>query len=96
MKKRYGFLLVLILCRAVYALDIPGFIPDKTVIYKEINGTALKLDIFNPPGLKAGDKRPAVIFFYGGGFLTGIRPSFMLNAAGWHPAEWWPARLITA
>ena len=76
MKKRYGFLLVLILCRAVYALDIPGFIPDKTVIYKEINGTALKLDIFNPPGLKAGDKRPAVIFFYGGGWFDGNPSQF--------------------
>lgn len=45
--------------------------------YKEINGTALKLWIFQPtekaPG---GTKRPAIVFFFGGGWTNGSPAQF--------------------
>ena len=42
--------------------------PDKIVIYKTIGDVELDLHIFNPPGHKPGDKTPAIVFFYGGGW----------------------------
>jgi acetyl esterase len=41
---------------------------DKTLIYKSVGDVSLKLDIFNPPGHKASDKTPAIVFFSGGGW----------------------------
>ena len=58
------------------ALDIKGFVPDETVVYKTVNGTKLTLHIFNPPDLKPGDSRPAVVFFFGGGWFDGNQSAF--------------------
>lgn len=46
--------------------------PDKIVEYKKIEGGKnLTLHIFNPPGHKPGDKTPALVFFFGGGWVKG-------------------------
>lgn len=58
------------------ALDIPGFVPDRTVVYKTIDGIELTLHIFNPPDLKKGESRPAAIFFFGGGWFDGNQSQF--------------------
>src|SRR3954469_3053334 len=45
--------------------------------YKEINGTALKLWIFQPQEKAApGVKRPAIVFFFGGGWTSGSPSQF--------------------
>jgi acetyl esterase/lipase len=45
--------------------------------YKEINGTALKLWIFRPDEKAAvGTKRPAIVFFFGGGWTNGSPSQF--------------------
>jgi acetyl esterase len=55
--------------------------PARLVVYKTAGtktaGMAeLKLHIFNPPGHVAGDKRPAVVFFFGGGWNGGSAAQF--------------------
>jgi len=45
--------------------------PDKITEYKAIDGTRLKLHVFQPPGHQAADKRPAIVFFFGGGWNGG-------------------------
>ncbi|MBB5038157.1 alpha/beta hydrolase [Prosthecobacter dejongeii] len=42
-----------------------------THIYKEVEGRKLKLTAVNPPDWKAVDKRPAMVFFHGGGWVGG-------------------------
>ncbi|MDR3404279.1 MAG: alpha/beta hydrolase [Chthoniobacter sp.] len=45
--------------------------------YKEVNGTALKLWIFQPSEKAAtGAKRPAIVFFFGGGWTNGSPSQF--------------------
>jgi len=45
--------------------------------YKEINGATLKLWIFQPTGAVAPDaKRPAIVFFFGGGWTNGSPSQF--------------------
>jgi acetyl esterase/lipase len=36
----------------------------------------LNLYIFNPPGHKSTDKRPAIVFFFGGGWTSGTPAQF--------------------
>ncbi len=50
--------------------------PDRKVSYKVIGDVTLKLHIFNPPGHSASDKRPAVVFFFGGGWKGGTPSQF--------------------
>ncbi len=45
--------------------------PDKIVEYKMVGDVTLKLHIFNPPNHKSSDKAPAIIFFFGGGWVVG-------------------------
>jgi acetyl esterase/lipase len=45
--------------------------------YKDVNGTALKLWIFQPDEKPApGAKRPAIVFFFGGGWTNGSPSQF--------------------
>jgi len=45
--------------------------------YKEVNGTALKVWIFQPAEkAAAGAKRPAIVFFFGGGWTSGSPSQF--------------------
>ncbi len=43
----------------------------KTMAYKTVGQKELKIYIHYPPGWKASDKRPAIIFFFGGGWTSG-------------------------
>jgi acetyl esterase/lipase len=40
-------------------------------IYKKAGGRELRAYVVNPPGWKTTDKRPAFVFFHGGGFIKG-------------------------
>ncbi len=55
--------------------------PDRTVPYKETPQGELKLHIFNPDGLQKGQNRPAVVFFFGGGWTGGTPDHFYPQAA---------------
>ncbi len=58
--------------------NYPPTIEDaKEFIYKEIDGVTLKLWIFNPAKHNAGDKKPAIIFFFGGGWNGGSPTQFV-------------------
>lgn len=59
-----------------YALEIKGFEPDASVIYKTVGETELKLHIFYPEGHEATDQRPAIVFFFGGGWVSGSPSQF--------------------
>ncbi|HAS81383.1 MAG TPA: peptidase S9 [Verrucomicrobia bacterium] len=59
-----------------YALGVEGFSPDKSVVFKTLGEVELKLHIFNPEGHQATDKRRAIVFFFGGGWLGGSTSQF--------------------
>ncbi len=74
------------LCFTAHAQETPkrrGFTYPPTMdgatveTYKDINGTALKLWIFQPDEKPApGAKRPAIVFFFGGGWTNGSPSQF--------------------
>jgi acetyl esterase/lipase len=57
---------------------MPG---SRAEIYKTIDGVALPLHIFEPEGHKAGDQRPAILFFFGGGWNGGSPKQFEKQCA---------------
>lgn len=72
------FAISALLVGMVWAGDKPQ--PDKTVPFKETPQGELRLHFFNPEGLKPGQKRPAVIFFFGGGWSGGSPSQFYPQA----------------
>ncbi|NBC66173.1 MAG: alpha/beta hydrolase fold domain-containing protein [Bacteroidetes bacterium] len=50
--------------------------PDKLLTYKTFGETELKLHIFTPEDYKTSDKRPAIVFFFGGGWRGGSPSQF--------------------
>ncbi|MEN8737332.1 MAG: alpha/beta hydrolase [Akkermansiaceae bacterium] len=50
--------------------------PDRSVVYKKIGNITLKLDVFEPNDLKKSDTRPAIVFFFGGGWNGGSPSQF--------------------
>jgi acetyl esterase len=61
---------------ASHALEVPGIEPDKTVTYKAVGQTELNLHIFTPTNHASSDKRPAIVFFFGGGWSGGSPSQF--------------------
>lgn len=58
--------------------------PDKTITYKidpRFPDLPLTLDLFYPDDFKQGDKRPAIVFFFGGGWVGGKPSQFYPQAA---------------
>lgn len=61
--------------------DVPGFTPDQVIEYKQTQdsgGGAVGLDlhVFLPDGHQASDSRPAIVFFFGGGWNSGSPSQF--------------------
>ncbi|MEY2880762.1 MAG: Carboxylesterase NlhH [Verrucomicrobiota bacterium] len=56
------------------------FKPDRVTAYKTVDGVELKLHVFAPAGLKAADRRPAIVFFFGGGWNSGDPKQFYQQA----------------
>ena len=52
------------------------FKPAKQVVYKTVGDAKLTLDLFLPEGHKATDRRPAIVFFFGGGWTSGSPSQF--------------------
>ncbi len=52
----------------------------KEFVYKEPKGGPLRLLVTYPPGWQAGDARPGVVFFFGGGWADGSVEQFAEQA----------------
>ncbi len=80
-RSRYSILLLMLVCLApAHALEIKGFSPDREVVYKTVGGTELRLHIFNPDGHTVSGQRPAIVFFFGGGWNAGSPSQFHPHA----------------
>ena len=54
--------------------------PDQIVLYKTTEQTPLNLHIFLPDSVQSGDPRPAILFFFGGGWNNGSPTQFYRQA----------------
>ena len=62
---------------AVQNGDLPEFAGSETVVYKQVGDVSLRMWVFNPAGHDARtDARPAVVFFFGGGWKAGNPAQF--------------------
>ncbi len=57
--------------------DLPGAVP---IVFKQIGDVELRLQFFRPADWSAGDERPAVVFFFGGGWKNGSPTQFGTQA----------------
>jgi acetyl esterase/lipase len=58
------------------AIAPPARAETETLVYKKVDGRELKLLVEKPAGWKATDRRPAVVFFFGGGWVGGTPGQF--------------------
>ncbi len=65
--------------RGVLYTPAPG-VTQETEVYKTVGGFDLKMHLHFPQGWKATDKRPVMIFFYGGGWRKGTTQQFIVQA----------------
>lgn len=70
----------LLLLTHTIATEAADFEPTRSVTYKSLDGIELKLDVFEPEGLKSTDHRPAIVFFFGGGWSGGSTKQFYQQA----------------
>jgi len=54
--------------------------PDQIVLYKTTEQTPLNLHVFLPDSVHSGDPRPAILFFFGGGWNNGSPTHFYRQA----------------
>ncbi len=77
------FKFMLSVCTALsvsFAAMADEYQPDETVVYKTIGDTQLKLHVFKPDGFSPDDSRPAIVFFFGGGWQGGNPKQFYEQA----------------
>ncbi|MES2595332.1 MAG: exo-alpha-sialidase [Verrucomicrobiota bacterium] len=66
---------------ASYATQLSaGIKPTRQIVYKKVGSLELKLDVFEPAGFKAADKRPSFVTIHGGGWTSGGPKSMYLFA----------------
>ncbi|RAV27822.1 alpha/beta hydrolase [Sinomicrobium soli] len=53
---------------------------QENIIYKKTDTTTLTMDIYYPEPLIKGKKYPVMVFFFGGGWVTGSRVAFKHHA----------------
>lgn len=57
--------------------DYPPTLPKaEAVVYKTVGDVELKMYVHRPDGAKAGERRPAIVFFFGGGWKGGSPAQF--------------------
>lgn len=79
MKPIYKYFIALVLLtttNVLYAESKNAIKADKSIVYKKIDNTELKLHFFLPDNYKPSDERPAIIFFFGGGWKSGSATQF--------------------
>ncbi len=55
--------------------------PTEKRVYKEASGKQLEIWIWRPADWKTGDKRPAIVFYHGGGWRGGTPTAFSRQSA---------------
>jgi len=60
-----------------YPPQMPG---AKVEVYKKVGDVKLNMYIYYPEGHRATDKRPAIVFFFGGGWRSGTPQQFSRQA----------------
>ncbi|WP_218033036.1 exo-alpha-sialidase [Brevifollis gellanilyticus] len=66
---------------ASYATQLAaGIKATRQIVYKKVGSIELKLDVFEPEGFKASDKRPCFVAIHGGGWTSGGPKSMYLFA----------------
>src|SRR5210317_2600573 len=81
MKFTHTLTLVLLITVSGLARNKEDFKPDKAVVYKKVGQVELNIHVFNPPDYAASDKRPAIVFFFGGGWNGGSPSQFYPHCA---------------
>jgi len=67
---------LLLLVAATLSFAAEEFAPDTSLCYKSIDSTKLFLHVFYPPKHECTGKIPAIVFFFGGGWVTGSPSQF--------------------
>ena len=67
-----GFILIFM----VTALNARSNPPDEIVTYRAVDDNELKMHVFLPPDFEPSDRRPTVVFFFGGGWNGGSPAQF--------------------
>jgi acetyl esterase len=71
-----GFLQTILPSAVVAMESTPGELPGaEAMVYAERNGEPLRMFVVKPIGWQPGDRRPALLFFFGGGWTTGTPAS---------------------
>ncbi|WP_231616017.1 alpha/beta hydrolase fold domain-containing protein [Novipirellula artificiosorum] len=65
-----------LLAQAQSRMDSPEFSGTRAETYKTVGDVSLRLWVFEPDGHQATDKRPAIVFFFGGGWKSGSPGQF--------------------
>lgn len=60
-------------------VSFPG---AESFVYRELSPIPMRLHVFKPTGWAKGDRRPALVFFYGGGWTHGT-PDHAVSWAKW-------------
>ena len=55
--------------------------PSRIIPYKQIQGVTLSLHVFNPEGHTSTERTPAIVFFFGGGWVGGTPKQFFPQSA---------------
>ncbi len=77
----WALLLILVCAGSALGQNYPPSIPDaKVKTFKTVDGVELNAWIFLPDGHQASDSRPAMVFFFGGGFTRGTPAHFERQA----------------
>jgi acetyl esterase/lipase len=61
--------------RVVYAVDGMDRAVRRQLEYKTSDGVSLSMDVYAPPDLKAGERRPAIVFIHGGPVPPAMEPT---------------------
>ena len=54
--------------------------PDQSIVYKKTDQAELKLHLYLPSDWKPADRRPTIVFFFGGGYVGGEPSQFFPRA----------------
>jgi acetyl esterase len=86
MKPNYSKVLLVMLAASAVTSSASetAFAPvneSKEVVYKQTPQGELKMHIHYPPGWKASDQRPTIVFFFGGAWKNGSPTQFLVQAA---------------
>lgn len=65
----------IVFCLMVQAVETPAE-PDAIRTLKTHGDVQLSLHVFNPTGHQSADSRPAIVFFFGGGWVSGTPGQF--------------------